>query len=232
MGGHYPIYIAQSFAPPHQNFLMSRSKSSSRFLLLAALGAAALIAGLLVANGLHKPRAVTLSSGTLLQQPRTLPEFQLVDENGAPFTRAQLQGQWTLIFPGFTYCPDICPTTLGMLKTVESQLGETAAGRLQIVLFSIDPERDEPARLKEYVHFFSPSFRAATAQEPELRKMAQALGVAYAKVPGATPESYTMDHSAALVLINPDGALAGYFTSPLTVPALVTDLRSLLESQS
>lgn len=211
---------------------MSRSKSSSRFLLFAVLGAVALIAGLLVANQLHKPRPISLSAGTLLQQPRMLPEFQLVDENGAAFTRAQLQGRWTLVFPGFTYCPDICPTTLGLLKNVESQLGETAEGRLQVVLFSVDPERDDPARLKEYVTFFSPSFRAATAHEPELRKMAQALGVAYAKVPGATPESYTLDHSAALILINPDGALAAFFTAPLSVPALVADLRSLLESQS
>ncbi len=211
---------------------MSQNRSVPTSVLLAFAGAVALIGGILAATWLNTPKTVRVASGTLLQQPRALPDFTLIDQDGQPFTRAQLQGKWTLIFPGFTYCPDICPTTLGLLKTVRSQLDPQAAARLQVVLFSIDPARDSPSRLKEYVTYFSPDFRAATVDEPQLKAMAQALGVAYAKVPGGTPETYTMDHSAALILINPDGELTGYFTAPLTAPALVGDLRQLLESRS
>lgn len=210
---------------------MSTERSVPKSVLFAFAGALALIGGILAATWINTPKTVRVASGTLLQQPRTLPDFTLTDQDGQPFTRTELQGHWTLIFPGFTYCPDICPTTLGLLKTVRDQLGADATGKLKVVLFSVDPERDAPARLKEYVTYFSPDFGAVTAPEPQLKAMAQALGVAYAKVPGATPDSYTMDHSAALVLINPDGALTGYFTPPLQVPALVADLRQILASR-
>lgn len=198
-------------------------------LWLVLAGALALVAGVLAAVYLSTPKTLSVKSGTLLQQPRILPEFSLTDQDGAAFTHEQLVGHWTLIFPGFTYCPDVCPTTLAMLKNVETQLGPRAE-QLRVAMFSIDPERDTPEQLKRYVSHFSPRFQGITTPEPGLRSMAQALGVAYAKVPGETPESYTMDHSAALILINPRGELAGYFTSPLQAPALVADLGSLIDN--
>lgn len=216
---------------PIRSPLVSTDRSVPKSILFAFAGALALIGGILAATWFNMPKTVRVASGTLLEQPRTLPDFVLTDQDGQPFTRAQLQGRWTLVFPGFTYCPDVCPTTLALLKTVKAQLDPAAAERLQVVLFSVDPGRDTPARLKEYVSYFDPDFRAATAPEPQLKAMAQALGVAYARVPGETPESYTMDHSAALILIDPDGALAGYFTPPLQVTALVTDLGQLLGSR-
>ncbi|MFP5305849.1 MAG: SCO family protein [Gammaproteobacteria bacterium] len=203
---------------------------ASRTALIVLVAALALIAGLLAAVFLYAPKSVAIESGTLLQTPRPLPAFTLTDENGAPLTPQQLRGQWTLIFPGFTYCPDVCPTTLGLLKTVEAALGERAE-RLQVLLFSVDPERDTPETMKRYVQYFSPRFKGATAAEPELQRVAQALGVAYVRVPGETADSYTMDHSAALVLIDPDAAIAGYFTPPLRVDALVADLGRLLDSR-
>ncbi|MES0874475.1 SCO family protein [Sinimarinibacterium thermocellulolyticum] len=208
---------------------MPSASSPNKTALTVFLAALALIGGVLAAVYMTAPKTTVIESGTLLQQPRALPAFQLVDETGAAFTNAQLQGRWTLIFPGFTYCPDICPTTLGLLKTVQSQLG-ARADALQVLLFSVDPERDTPAVMQRYVHFFSPAFKGATAPEPALREFAQALGVAYAKVPGATEQSYTMDHSAALVLINPRGEIAGYFTPPHRVEALVKDLGALIEN--
>ncbi|MEQ1438181.1 SCO family protein [Fontimonas sp. SYSU GA230001] len=202
-------------------------------ILVAALAA---IAGLLAAVLLRAPASrAPIESGTLLQAPRALPDFALLDENAQPFTNRQLEGRWTLIFPGFTYCPDVCPTTLGLLKNVEAQLGDKAQ-KLQIVLFSVDPERDTPETLNRYVHHFSPRFKGATTAEPALKTLAQALGVAYVKVPGESPvdgaDNYTMDHSAALVLINPRGELAGYFTPPLRVDSLVRDLARILEQPS
>jgi protein SCO1/2 len=196
------------------------NKPAGTGLWLVIAGALALIAGILAAVYLSAPKTLTIQSGTLLQQPRALPEFSLIDQDGAAFTREQLLGHWTLIFPGFTYCPDVCPTTLAMLKNVESQLGPRAE-QLRVAMFSIDPER--------YVSHFSPRFQGVTVAEPGLRSMAQTLGVAYIKVPGDTADSYTMDHSAALILINPRAELAGYFTTPLQAPALLADLKQIID---
>jgi protein SCO1 len=204
------------------------STNPNRTALAVFIGALALIGGVLAAVFISGPRTVAIESGTLLQAPRPLPAFSLTDESGQAFTNAALQGHWTLLFPGFTYCPDICPATLAQLKAVRNGLGDRA-DRLQVLLFSIDPERDTPETLARYVHHFDPSFKGATTGEPELRDMAQALGVAYIKVPGETEQSYTMDHSAALVLINPRGEIAGYFTPPLRTDALTQDLAQILD---
>lgn len=205
---------------------MPSNNATPRSLLFVILGAGALAVGLLAAIWLQKPATVALQSGTLLQQPRALAEFSATDQDGRPFTRDSLTGHWTLIFPGFTSCPDVCPTTLAMLKNVVAQLGPDAAS-LRVVFLSVDPERDTPERLKQYVQYFDPGFTAAVTPEPELQRLAQMLGVAYAKVPGATPEAYTMDHSAALILIDPQARIAGYMTPPFDAARLAADLRAV-----
>ncbi len=210
---------------------MATTNPANKSVLAVALGAMALVGGILSAVyfGNNGAASTNISSGTLLQNPRTLPSFTLTDEKGQPFTQQNLLGHWTLMFPGFTYCPDVCPTTLGLLKTVQAQLGDQAS-KLQVVLFSIDPQRDTPEVLQRYVSFFSPGFKGVTTPEPGLQQLAAALGVAYIKVPGDVEGDYTMDHSSALVLLNPQGQLAGYFTPPFQVDALVKDLNSLLQT--
>lgn len=227
MGAHYA-------APPTAKPMTTQSNptpSASRRALLLAVAVLALLAGLLAAALLTPPDRAAVQSGTLLKSPRPLPAFALTDEQGQPYTTDSLRGHWTLIFPGFTYCPDVCPTTLGLLKAVEAKLGDRAQ-RLQIVLLSVDPERDTPPTLERYVRFFSPRFKGVTTAEPGLKALAQALGVAYVKVPGEAADSYTMDHSAALILVNPRAELAGYFTPPLQVDALVRDLAHVLDRAS
>jgi protein SCO1 len=199
--------------------------------LVAALAA---VAGLVVASFVFEPETpagVQIGSGTLLPSPRPIPEFALVGSHGEPFTKARLDGRWSVIFVGFTHCPDICPNTLGLLKTVNAQL--TAQNKpLQVVLLSVDPERDTPAVLQRYVSYFDPAFLGATGPGEQLDKLASAMGFVYMKSPGATPETYSMDHSSALILINPQAQVAGYFTPPLRVEALVTDLAKLIPSAS
>ncbi|WP_051361717.1 SCO family protein [Solimonas soli] len=207
---------------------MSSNASANRGLLIAVASATALALGMLAAIWLQKPATVALQSGTLLQQPRPLGEFQAVDQDGAPAGRAQFEGHWTLIFPGFTSCPDVCPTTLALLKNVMAGLGDDA-GKLRVTFLSVDPERDTPARLKQYVQYFDPAFTALAPTPEQLKAIAQQLGVAYAKVPGATPDSYTMDHSAALILIDPQARIAGYLTPPFDVARLSADLRTLID---
>jgi protein SCO1/2 len=213
---------SQQFEP-----LMSAPKAVA----LGVIAAAAAVAGMVVASFVFAPKKTTLASGTLLQQARAIPEFQLQGLDGQAFTKAQLRDKWTLIFVGFTHCPDVCPNTMGVLKSVAATLEEQKRP-LQVVLLSVDPERDQPEQLATYVRYFNPAFTAATGPTAELDRLASALGFAYVKVPGATADSYTIDHSTALILVNPKAELAGFFTPPLKSAALAEDLARLIPAAS
>jgi protein SCO1/2 len=193
---------------------------SSRITLLVAAVAGA--AGLIAAAWWFAPGPVALQTGLLLPQPRALSEFALLGDDGRPYTRARLLNRWTVIFPGFTHCPDVCPTTLATLKQTRKQLGDKLD--LQVLFLSVDPQRDQPKELATYVHYFDPAFAAATAMEPELARVAHELAIAYEKVPGNTPDSYSMDHSAALILINPQAQVVAYFSPPYQAGPLAADL--------
>lgn len=202
------------------------SNSSLRLGLIAAFAVAI---GLVAGTILMKPSTVELRAGTLLQTPRELIDFQLARSDGQPFTKADLAGHWTLIFPGFTFCPDVCPTTLTTLKAVQARLGADAP-KLQVVMLSVDPERDTPEKLGAYVHAFSADFLGVTGSTAELDRLGGNIGYVYTKVPGATPETYTIDHSASMILIGPDARLRGYFSPPFQAEALADDLHRLTAS--
>lgn len=198
----------------------------NRQVLILFAAVIALAGGMLLSLAL-RPEAVLLQSGTLLPQPRALPELDLLDDQKQPYPLARFKGHWTLIFPGFTACPDICPTTMALLKEVMKQLGP-AGEQLQVAMLTVDPERDTPERLGEYLHYFNPRFLGLSTPEPNLKRVAQTLGVVYLKVPQG--QSYTMDHSAALVLINPQAEIAGYITPPFALDKLVQDFGKLLKN--
>ena len=161
----------------------------------------------------------------MLTAPRTIAAFSLLDQDGKPFTNAQLQGHWSLLFAGFTHCPDVCPTTLGVLKVV----GQRLQGKAPAMIFlSVDPERDSPAVLKSYVAYFGPNLTGVSGPLGQLDRLCESLGVAYVKVPGKTPDDYAVDHSAALVLIDPQGRVAGYFPPPHKVDTLAADLNRVM----
>lgn len=204
----------------------------SNVLKLGLIAVVAAAAGLLLASWVFEPGGsgsdtAVLASGTLLPQPRPLPEFTLTDADGKPFDRASITGRWSLVFVGFTHCPDVCPNTLSLLKTVNTRL-QSENKKLHVVFLSVDPERDNAAALRTYVNYFSPDFAGVTGPEDQLTVLGQAMGFVFAKAPGPTPETYSMDHSSALILVNPQAQVAGYFTPPLKVDALVTDLGSIL----
>lgn len=200
----------------------------SKSALLAAGAAFAAVLGLVTAILYYGAPQARLQSATLLQPPRTLPDFVLTDQDGQPFTRHSLDGRWSLWFAGFAACPDVCPTTLTLLSKVQRGLGEQAAS-LQVVFFSVDPERDSPPRIKQYLQYFDPQFVGVTAPEPELSRVTQAMGIAHVKVPGEAG-GYTVDHSAALMLLNPRGEIAAYFLPPLDLEILIRDLLLAMEA--
>ena len=192
------------------------------FVALAALGL-----GIMVAVALRHPTALELQSGIYLSQPRPIPDFTLTDHNQTTFDQSRLQGHWNLLFAGFTRCPDFCPNTLALLKAVREQLGAKAE-QLQVIFFSVDPERDTPAKIKPYVEYFDPSFIGITGSTDEVGHLARALGLAFTKVDQGETGAYTIDHSVALVLINPEGQIAAYFSTPHTLAGLSSDLASIM----
>ncbi|HXN11085.1 MAG TPA: SCO family protein [Steroidobacteraceae bacterium] len=189
-------------------------------LWFACFGLAAVIAGALLARMMQQS-AVPLASGTWLPQARPLEAFQLTDLDGEPFTTARLTGHPTLLFFGFTHCPDVCPTTLAALAQVQK------AGplpRSQVVFVSIDPDRDSAALLKAYLDAFDPQFigvRGPTAALAPLLRSLSAIAVRQ-DLPGG---DYTMDHSATLYLLDTRARLVAVFSPPFTVAALSADLR-------
>jgi protein SCO1/2 len=184
---------------------------------------AAIAAGIGAAAVLGQRHPVELRSGTALPEPRPIGKFELVDQHGRAFNRDSLEGRWSLVFSGFTNCPDICPTTLAQL----AELGERLpAGAVQRVFVSVDPERDTPERLATYLAHFDAGLAGATGTRTEIERLTRELGLAHVRNPGVDGD-YTVDHSTALVLIDPRARVAGYFQPPHDSAALAADLAAL-----
>ena len=206
---------------------------TTAWILVAALAAGL---GLLAAWQLFgrggETKAPQLEAVTLLPQPRELPAFNLRQSDGTPLVAGELAGHWTLVFLGFTFCPDVCPTTLAELAQAQKQWETMPASTRPRVLFvSVDPERDTPGKTGEYAHAFHPDTLAATADVPALEKFATSLGFVFMKAPGANfehnPQDYSVDHSAHIAVLDPQGRLAGLIRPPLQPQAIAADLITL-----
>ena len=170
--------------------------------------------------------AETRANGLFLfDTPRDPGAFSLTDHHGMPFTRDALTNRWTLIFFGFTHCPDICPTTLAELSELKAQLVDTEANDLQVVMLTVDPARDTPARLADYVPYFHSDFLGVTGEFADILGVAQRLNAPFRKV--SEPNGgYQMEHSANVMLMNPRGDYHGFFRAPLDIPKMRVTLRS------
>ena len=170
-----------------------------------------------------------LEHATVLPSPMDLPDFTLIDQNSAPFTRESLEGNWSLLFFGFTHCPYICPATMQLLaitraKLVAQNLSESILPK--IILISVDPERDSPDVLKSYVSHFGKDIMGLTGDMSEIRKLAKQPGIFFQK--SSTKNNYSVDHSAAILVINPNAKFHALFSAPHNVDALVHDLPLIL----
>ena len=161
----------------------------------------------------------------LLETPREIGEFALMDQNGDPFNQARIQGHWSLLFFGFTYCPDICPTTMTFLNQFVASLEDAEAEDTQVVMISVDPARDTPSQLASYVPFFNPDFIGVTGEFLDIHRFATALNTPFRKVSGAG-DDYQVDHSSNVVLINPRGHYHGFFKAPLDLAKMKATYRA------
>ena len=206
------------------------SQSRNIKLTVAAL---LLFITVIVAGFVHRislPRVMTESEMKinglyLLETPRNFGEIALIDHNGKPFTRASLEGRWTLVFFGFTYCPDICPTTMTFLNELMASLEGTEVEDTRVVMVSVDPARDTVEQLADYVPYFNPEFTGVTGEFLDIHRFATALNTPFRKVPGQG-EDYQVDHSANVVLINPKGDYHGFFKAPLDQAKMKVTYRS------
>ena len=205
--------------------------NTSRKSIYLTVAGTLLLVLLSVAMFVHKLTAPRVMSNAELQlngayvfdKPRIIEPLQLLDQDGKPFTLENLQQRWSLVFFGYTYCPDICPTTMADLKKFWALLEDTPWREdTQVILATVDPGRDTPDKLRGYVRYFDESFVGITGDFMQLQSFARNLNAAFTKVPGGTADAYLVDHTPNIALINPYGHYHGFF-KPARAPGGMFD---------
>lgn len=201
-------------------------------ILMVALGAS--LAGAIAARAwLGRPMTAAAAVpatqvAAVYAEPRPLPAFMLVAHDGTPFDVARLRGRWSVLFFGFTNCADVCPTTLAELASVHRRLRDLPAAQLpSVVMVSVDPKRDTPEKLARYVPYFDPAFLGVTGAPEALDRLTRALGVAV-RIGPEVDGAYTVDHTAALFLVDPQARVVAVFPAPHAAETIAADYRTIV----
>ncbi|WP_122258930.1 SCO family protein [Pseudomonas syringae] len=195
---------------------------------IVALVLGLILSQLLPGSGSEDQAALNDAGIVLLSKSRPLPALSMSDQNGATVALDDLKGKWTLMFFGYTFCPDICPTTLAQIKQIRTELPEKVVERMRVVLVSVDPDRDTPQQLKQYLGYFDKQYIGLTAPVADIQTLANAVSIPF--IPADTSKAnYFVDHSGNLALIGPDGTQRGFIRAPLNNQKLVKQLPGLLE---
>lgn len=201
-----------------------------RTLRIVVVVIVAFAAGLLLARMLTPSKVETPQTerATVFSTPRAVPPLDLVDQDGSPLGPDFFKGHWTLVFFGFTQCPDVCPTTLATLAQSVRQLADLPPARQpRVLLVSVDPERDTADILAPYVRFFDPAFLAARGSLEATAAAAAAFNVPYAKV--ELPDGgYTLDHGSGIFIVGPSGGTVAYLSSPHEAATIANDYRRIV----
>lgn len=164
-----------------------------------------------------------INVATILTQPRNIESFHLISKSGKPFTNKNLQGRWSLIFFGFTHCPHICPTTLVTLNKTYQQLEKDHVKNMpQIIFISVDPARDSPKVITNYLSNFNNKFQGATGTKKQIDALTKDFSVVYMKT------GNNVDHSGAILITNPNGQLYGIFSSPHDPKTIAKDIETII----
>jgi len=198
------------------------------YIILAAFAAGfGLWAGQHWMNKKPATPVATMQTVRMFPEVRQIPDFALQGADGKVFNKASIDKHWTLVFLGFTHCPDVCPTTLGELSKAQKIWESVPMSKRPRVLFvSVDPERDTAKVLADYAAFFHQDTLTATAPEPALADFVQSLAMVYAKKPLENGD-YTMDHSATIVVLNPQGNEVGIIRPPFAPEKIAADMLAL-----
>lgn len=169
-------------------------------------------------------------AGAVLEDGEPLPDFTLMSDAG-PVSLSDFRGQYVFVYFGYTFCPDFCPTTMAKLATVHRDLGDDA-GRMQVVMISVDPERDTPDKLATYAEAFNPTFIGITGTREEIDSTGEPYGLFYEIHEGSAATGYLVDHSTRTYLIGPDGRALVAYPHDAASDAILADLRWFLEQES
>ena len=213
---------------------ISPNASTSRLVLKGVI-----IAVLATAAGIWSARLVLQRpvvedelAATRFPVARTVQPFALIDHNHEVFDNAALQQRWSFVFFGYTYCPDVCPTTLSVLNSIAQRLQDVDEDEdIRFVMVTVDPQRDTPERLAEFVTYFNGDFLGVTGSDQALEQLTSQLGILYNRVesePGS--ENYLVAHTAAVFLFDPDGRYHAEFTPPLSAENIASDFRKMLQA--
>ena len=177
------------------------------------------------------PEAPDVGEGArVLPVPLEIPDFSLTDHRGQPFDRARLEGAWSLLFFGYTYCPDVCPGTLQRLAPEQDALAATTPA-VQVVFVSVDPERDTTDRLAEYVGFFHEDLLGASGEPREVERLTRAVGAFHQKAEGGEELAYLVDHSSSLFLVDPNARLHAVLRDPHETEYYTSLLRRVIAAE-
>jgi protein SCO1/2 len=202
------------------------------WILTAAVAMASATAGVTLWKMTRMHQQPTFATLIVLPEPRVIDDFALQDDRGQPYTLDRLRGHWTLMFFGFTHCPDVCPTTLFELQNLKRELEQntSAADIPQVVFVSVDPERDTAEKLLQYLSYFDPDFTGVTGPHERLQPFTRQAGIAYRiEEHDAGATEYAVDHSSGILLFDPDGRLHGVFPAPHQSETMTGDLLTALE---
>lgn len=201
----------------------------TRPLLWLALAAILLVGGIglwSVLNG-RLPFGAPSFNGTVIQSPDPVPDFTLNASTGERLRLSDLRGKVVLMYFGYTFCPDACPTTLNELKKVPPALGERA-DEVQVVMVTVDPQRDTPEVLREFLGHFDPSFLGLTGTEEEVLAAATPLGIYFAAHEGSPATGYLVDHTTSVLAIDKEGYLRLLYSFETPGEAIADDMRQLV----
>lgn len=196
-------------------------------LFIFTIAIIALLFGAWAYHNTHQmPAQPHLAAATVFTQPRSIHPFQLIDANNQPLTLENLKDQWSLLFFGFTHCPDLCPTTLATLNLAYQKLESNHAKLPQLIFISVDPQRDDPERMHDYLISFNPHFLGASGEPTAIDQLAHELSVLYTKT--TNQNQVSIDHSGALLIINPQGQFYGVFTTPHDANKIAQDMQQIM----
>lgn len=211
------------------------SRNRNLFLATIAFAVLSLLFGLWFRQnqvaGFESP--LNMENGTVFPVPHDIAPFHLVSADKKPFTNTDLNGHWSVLFFGFTQCPQLCPTTLAVLNETYQLLEKKKNITLpQVVFISVDPDRDTPPVIQKYISSFNKNFKGATGTQQEIKTLTAKLNILYMKIPKQNaddPMAYQIDHSGTLLLVNPEGKLLALFSSPHTADTLANNIAAIEE---
>jgi protein SCO1/2 len=213
---------------------MSTARNQSRFSRILAgviIAVLATSAGIWAARALLQYRTASNDlDATRFPASRETPPFELIDHNNAVFDNSALRQRWSFMFFGYTHCPDVCPTTLSVLNSVASRLQDLDED-IRFIFVSIDPERDTPEQLARYVTYFNGDFIGVTGTPEGIEQLTRPLGILNMRVAAEDgSEAYLVDHTASVLLFDPDGRYHAVFSPPLSTDTMTDDFRKILQA--